>query len=138
MDGTPAIAALVTATLLPVGGPYTSLRVVGISFPDYEFQATVAAGTGTIAVDIDPATLDALVYELPDGVTTANIPPSWRAVEGSLLTSVPNYGSDENYNVGGVERLYVQLSSLAGPGGTETGTNLTYTSRVDIGPAIIP
>lgn len=133
-DVGPGAGDIVTATAVDTTGDgnVDQVKLVGKAEADYSLVISVAGGAGTITAVADPTDGSFRVFRRPSGLTSTAIPPSWRKIDDGVLVL---QGKDQNYNVGGMERLYVEYHGLGGVG--DSGT-ITYSPRADIGPGIIP
>lgn len=141
---TPAGAGdVVTASLVDLDGDGTddAVKLVGKAEADYTFVISVAAGAGTIVgVQCDPENAKARVWRFADAVTSTAKPPTWRTIPVDVaklpaFNALDYRGVEETFNAGGASRFYVETYDLTAS--ADTGT-IAYTTRVDIGPGIIP
>ncbi len=136
------VNALVTATVYDDDGDGTndSVKIVGKAEADYGIGVSATSGTGTIAVTADPSTAALRLWGVGAGPnapgrtgTSSGDPGVWAYVSAQTY-ALAYRGFLERFAVAGMERLYVELASVAGPA-SDTGSP-TYTPHVWIGPCV--
>lgn len=106
-----------------------TVLLVGVAEADYTLDIA-ATGTGELAAVADPMT-GALRGWIK--AREASAPAAWLLAYDADYT-ITRRGFMERFDVGGLERLYVEVYDLAGTG---DGVDVTYAAKVEIGPCVI-
>lgn len=129
--------ALLTVTEVDSSGGSTTdtLLIQGKGQADYVIDAW-SVSAGAVAAIADPKSLTLKVYGLPKGVGTNShpTPPGWDLVGEYDVTDYR--GFLERLEVGGMDRMAVEVVSVAAVTGDASA--ITYAYRVWVGPGLIP
>lgn len=125
------------------GEDAVTLRVYGDEDNGVDYSIAIAAtGTGVLACVADPVSCSLDLWALLGGVAkdgAGNDPnedeAAWRYI-ASATYAVTSKGRVERYDTAGIDRLYVQLSSIAGHA-SDGGTVTLGDPIVHVGPAVV-
>lgn len=124
IQGTPAVDALVTASVDADDVSGATLLLQGKAVADYTMDAAVAAGAGTVALTGEPAGCTTTLFGTPGGSLATDEPAydGWSKVpDGEFV--VDQSGTMQRFDVAGLGRVYAQVHTLvavAGDGGSLT------------------
>jgi hypothetical protein len=124
-------SAIVTASAVDDDDDSTDDTVLLVGAAEADYTLDIAAtGTGELAAVADP--MSGALRAWIKG-RSANAPAAWLLAYDAEYT-ITRRGFVERFDVGGLERLYVELYDLAGTG---DGGDVTYAAKVEIGPCVI-
>lgn len=142
MVGAPAVAALVTATAVKDDDDASSSLATTVllrGVAEANWTIVVAASVGTLSAEADALSADVRLWGTHRGTkrdsssVLGEVPTGWSQINGAEYTSLDYRGFAERFDVGGLDRLYVELSSIAGAG---DGGTVTHKVAAYVGPAI--
>ncbi len=141
------IAAVITAAVPAVVFAETdpddadTILIVGVAADgaSWYLDATTAGGVGAVSSTIDAESFDVRLYTTPGGIVktgSTGSPERWVSPPAYIFTSNTWHGFEEPVDVGGRERMYIEVSNLAKHASDGASVVATIAS-VMVGPAVL-